>query len=100
MAQEDKIKGLQTITTALRERLDMVDERVNTFVKASEGDRKPHWAVGILTLIVLSWMGWVSLQVVSQGKKLTSIETILSPQEALKSLNSAVSPDPKKAKQD
>jgi hypothetical protein len=100
MGQEDRIKGLETITKTLGERLDSVDEKLKNLLKSSEDSKSPHWAVSILIALVLGWMGRLSVQVINHGNKLTGIGAILSPQETLKSLTSAVSPDPQKAKKE
>jgi hypothetical protein len=98
MGQEERIKGLETITKTLGERLEKVDVKLNALLSASKDAETPHWAVGVLTLIVLGWMGWISLAVIGQGNKLSTIGGILSPQDGLKSLTSGgVSTDPKKA---
>jgi hypothetical protein len=97
MAQEDRIKGLETITRTLGERLDGVDEKLKKLSKSSEESRFPHWAVSVLVGMVLAWMGWLSVQIIGQGQKITGIMMILNPQETLKTLGS-VSMKPQEAK--
>lgn len=98
MGVEDRVKGLETITNRLDTSVSDLAKKVESLSKSVEAANKTHPAVPILISLVLGWIGWLSLQVISHGNKLTSIGAILSPQETLKSLTSAVSPDPQKAK--
>lgn len=100
MGLDDRVKGLETITNRLDSSVGDLVKNVDFLSKTVENSSKPHWTVPIFILLVLGWMGWLSLQVISHGNKLTGIGAILSPQETLKNLTSAVSPDPQKAKKD
>jgi hypothetical protein len=100
MALDDRVKGLETITNRLDTSVGDLVKKVDFLSKTVENSSKPHWTVPIFILLVLGWIGWLSLQVISHGNKLTGIGAILSPQETLKNLTSAVSPDPQKAKQE
>lgn len=92
--QDEKIKGLERVTEELRRDFSALDGSFKALSKTVEDSKHTHWAIPVLIMVALAWMGWLSLQVISQGNKLTAIGTILSPQETLKHLTSAVSPDP------
>src|SRR5258706_14090055 len=100
MGFEDRVKGLETITGRLDTSVSDLVKTVESLSKTAENSNKPHWMVPIFVTLALAWMGWLSLQVISHGIKLTGIGPILSPQETLKGLTSAVSPDPEKAKKE
>jgi hypothetical protein len=100
MGLDDRVKSLETITTRLDGSVGELVKDLKSLSKAVTESNKPHWAVPILVGLVLAWIGWLSLQVISHGNKLTAIGAMLSPQETLKGLTSALSPDPQKAKKE
>ena len=100
MGLDDRVKGLETITGRLDTSVSDLVKKVESLSNTVRDSNKPHWAVPVLITLVLAWIGWLSVQVISHGNKLTAIGTILSPQETLKNLTSAVSVDPQKAKKE
>jgi hypothetical protein len=97
---EDRVKGLETQTRDLNVRLGAIEKSLENLSKSFEEYKRPHWALAVLVALVLGWIGWLSLQVINQGNKLIAIGAILTPQETLKSLSAAVSPDDQKAKKE
>ena len=93
---EERVKGLETQNTNIRERLGTIEGSLATLSVS----KQPHWAVSVLVAAVLAWMGWLSVQVIGQGNKLTGVMMILTPQATLKNLTSAVSAQPAQAKKD
>ena len=101
MSLDHKVKGLETITSRLDTGVSELVKKVESLSKTVEDSNKPHWTVPILVTLVLAWIGWLSLQVISHGNKLTGIGAILSPQETLKSLTSAAfSMEPRQVKKE
>ena len=100
MGLDDRVKGLETVTTRLDTSVGDLVGKMESLTNTVRESNKTHWAVPILVALVLTWIGWLSLTVISHGTKLTGIGAILSPQETLKGLTSAVSSDPQKAKKE
>ncbi len=94
---EERIKGLETQNQNIRERLSKIEGSIEALPRESKA---PHWATGVLVAMVLAWMGWLSLQIIGMDGKVKAITFILNPQETLKTLTSAVSPEPQKAKRE
>lgn len=78
--QDDRFKGLETQTANIRERLSNVEGRL----ESSSAQKSPNAillaVLPILGLAVIGYWGWIGLEVVRQGKAISRLQMMLSPQ--------------------
>jgi hypothetical protein len=93
---DERIKGLETQAGNIRERLAKIEGRLDTPSKSPN-----TILITVLSIVgvgIIWYLGWIGVQVVDHGKKLTAIVGMLAPQTILGSLSSAVSATPTDAK--
>ena len=80
--QEERIKGLETTTGNIRESLGEIKGQIKSLQQPTKSST--HLLIPVvgsaLCLAVLWYWGWIGLQVVDHGKKLTEIYALLAPQ--------------------
>ena len=98
--QEERIKGVETHVGNIRERLGNIEGLLDGITRVRT-DRSPNAALitllSILGVAVITYWGWVGVEVVSQGKQISQILGTLSP-EIIKEASSRPD-DPQSAKQ-
>jgi hypothetical protein len=100
MTQDERIKGLETLTRTLGERLARVEGSRESDSKNEQKSRPHQWILpGVLTVIFGALIGLYGM-VYSQGTKISGILAILEPQTVLKSIAAGKSVDPQNAKKE
>ncbi len=73
---EERIKGLETQSTNIRERLSKIEGRLDA--PSNSPNAILIAVLSIVGVAVIGYWGWVGTQIVDYGKKLTAIETKLT----------------------
>jgi hypothetical protein len=94
--QDERIKGLETQNVNIRERLSAIEGRFN--VPAASPNAILITVLTIVGLAFIGYLGWLGVQVVDDGRKITAILTIVAPQTLAATLSSAISTQTDQAK--
>jgi hypothetical protein len=93
--QEERIKGLETVTATLRENVAKIQGTIESL--STKDSSKSHWLLPIMLTVIFGALIGLYTQEFIQGNKITAILAVLQPQAILKSI-SAVSAKPEVAK--
>jgi hypothetical protein len=92
--QEERIKGLETQMGNIRQALGRIEGQLNAPAKPGKNTHQfLAVMVSALCIAVLWYWGWIGLQVVDQGKKITQIFTLLAPERLSQIAMDATNPE-------